>query len=72
MDPLAVSRCEEIRYGILFSDLMKRVKRSYRELPFIVTVAGKPVTGKIDRLMEFDDGSWAVIYYKSEAAGPEE
>ena len=64
-------QCEEIRAAFFSSDLMKRVKRSYCELPFVITREGQPVTGKIDRLLERDDGSWAVIDYKSEAAGPE-
>ena len=38
----------------------------------MITWEGKQVTGKIDRLVELEDGSWAVIDYKSEAAaGPE-
>ena len=48
---------------------MKRVKRSYCEVPFVVTLEnGEHVKGKIDRLCEMDDGSWVVIDYKSEAA----
>ena len=47
---------------------MKRVTRSYCEVPFVVTVEGGSVTGKIDRLCELDDGSWIVIDYKSEAS----
>jgi ATP-dependent exoDNAse (exonuclease V) beta subunit len=47
---------------------MKRVKRSYCEVPFVVTVDGRRVTGKIDRLCELSDGSWVVIDYKSEAS----
>jgi len=63
-----VRQCEEIVAKFLSSDLMKRVKRSYCEVPFVVTVDGKRVTGKIDRLCELLDGSWAVIDYKSEAS----
>ena len=66
-----VRQCNEIRDRFLSSDLMKRVRRSYCEVPFVITREGQPVTGKIDRLLERDDGSWAVIDYKSEAAGPE-
>ncbi|MCX6691482.1 MAG: hypothetical protein NTW33_05370, partial [Methanoregula sp.] len=58
-----VRQCEEIVAKFLSSDLMKRVKRSYCEVPFVVTVDGKRVTGKIDRLCELLDGSWAVIDY---------
>jgi len=48
---------------------MKRVKRSYCELPFVVTMSsGTRVIGKIDRLCELSDGSWVVIDYKSEAS----
>jgi ATP-dependent helicase/nuclease subunit A len=61
-----VRQCEEIVSAFLSSDLMKRVKRSFCEVPFVVTVDGKPVTGKIDRLCELDDGTWVVIDYKSE------
>jgi ATP-dependent helicase/nuclease subunit A len=61
-----VRQCEEIRAAFLSSDLMKRVKRSYCEVPFVVTVDGRPVKGKIDRLCEMEDGSWVVIDYKSE------
>jgi len=66
-----VRQCEEIRKKFSTSNLMKRAKRSFSELPFVITWEGKRVTGKIDRLAELDDGSWAVIDYKSEAAaGP--
>jgi ATP-dependent helicase/nuclease subunit A len=61
-----VRQCEEIVARFRSSDLMKRVKREFCELPFVVTVDGKRVTGKIDRLCELDDGSWVVIDYKSE------
>ncbi|GAB6284893.1 MAG: hypothetical protein STSR0009_10930 [Methanoregula sp.] len=63
-----VRQCEEIVSAFLSSDLMKRVKRSYCEVPFVVTVDGRRVTGKIDRLCEMEDGSWVVIDYKSEGA----
>ena len=65
-------QCEEIRAAFFSSDLMKRVKRSYCELPFVITWEGQRVTGKIDRLLEREDGSWAVIDYKSEPVSPEE
>jgi len=61
-----VRQCEEIRSAFFSTDLMKRVKRSYCEVPFVVTVEGKLVAGKIDRLCEMEDGSWVVIDYKSE------
>jgi ATP-dependent exoDNAse (exonuclease V) beta subunit len=67
-----VRQCEEIVSVFLSSDLMKRVKRSYCEVPFVVTVDGRRVTGKIDRLCQLDDGSWVVIDYKSEVVDPEE
>ncbi|HII98215.1 MAG TPA: UvrD-helicase domain-containing protein [Methanoregula sp.] len=60
-----VRQCEEIRSIFLSSDLMKKVKRSFCEVPFVVTVEGGPVTGKIDRLCEMEDGSWVVVDYKS-------
>jgi len=63
-----VRQCEEICSAFFSSDLMKRVKRSYCELPFVVTIDGKPVTGKIDRLCELEDGSWVAIDYKSEVS----
>jgi ATP-dependent exoDNAse (exonuclease V) beta subunit len=64
-----VRQCEEILSKFLASDLMKRMKRSYCELPFVVTLAsGAQVTGKIDRLCEMVGGSWIVIDYKSEAS----
>jgi hypothetical protein len=63
-----VRQCEEIRSAFLNSDLMKRVKRSFCEVPFVVTLEGLPVAGKIDRLCELSDGSWIVIDYKSEAS----
>jgi ATP-dependent helicase/nuclease subunit A len=61
-----VRQCEEIRSAFFSSDLMKRVKRSYCEVPFVISVNGKPVKGKIDRLCQLDDESWLVIDYKSE------
>ncbi|MDO9036430.1 MAG: PD-(D/E)XK nuclease family protein, partial [Methanoregula sp.] len=63
-----VRQCEEIRSVFLSSDLMKRVKRSFCEVPFVVTFDGKPVTGKIDRLCELEDGSRVAIDYKSEVS----
>jgi len=51
---------------------MKRVKRSYCEVPFAISFEGRWIVGKIDRLVEIDDGSWVVVDYKSEAVGPEE
>jgi hypothetical protein len=66
-----VRQCEEIRSAFLSSDLMKRVKRSFCEVPFVVTVDGRPVAGKIDRLCEMEDGSWVVVDYKSEAVSLE-
>jgi ATP-dependent helicase/nuclease subunit A len=66
-----VRQCEEIVSVFLSSDLMKRVKRSYCEVPFVVTVDGRRVTGKIDRLCELSDGSWVVIDYKSETVTPD-
>jgi len=65
-------QCGEIREKFLASGLMKQADRSFCELPFVITSEGKHVNGKIDRLVELDDGSWAVIDYKSEAARPEE
>ncbi|MFA6363494.1 UvrD-helicase domain-containing protein [Methanoregula sp.] len=64
-------QCGEIRTAFFSSDLVKRVKRSYCEVPFSISFEGKRVTGTIDRLCELEDGSWAVIDYKSAAAGPE-
>jgi len=61
-----VRQCEEILAEFLSSDLMKKVKRSFCEVPFVVTVDGRPVTGKIDRLCEMENGGWVVIDYKSE------
>lgn len=63
-----VRQLTEISSTFFSSDLMKRVKRSYCEVPFVVTVDGRPVAGKIDRLCEMENGSWVVIDYKSEAS----
>lgn len=63
-----VRQCEEIRTAFLSSDLMKRVKRSYCEVPFVVTIDGKPWNGRVDRLCEMEDGSWVVIDYKSKTS----
>ncbi|WP_292368537.1 UvrD-helicase domain-containing protein [Methanoregula sp. UBA64] len=68
----SVRQCEEIREKFFSSGLMKRAKRSFAELPFVIPWEGQPVTGKIDRLAELDDGSWAVIDYKSMAVVPED
>jgi ATP-dependent exoDNAse (exonuclease V) beta subunit len=51
---------------------MKRVKRSYCEVPFVVTVSGVRITGSIDRLCELSDGTWVVIDYKSDPVTPAE
>ena len=66
-----VRQCEEIRSAFMSSDLMKRVKRSYCEVPFVVMVGSRSVAGKIDRLCELDDGSWIVIDYKSKPVSPD-
>ncbi len=63
-----VRQCEEIVAQFRSSDLMKRVKRSYCEVPFVVTIDGKRVTGKIDRLCELENRSWVAIDYKSEVS----
>jgi len=63
-----VRQCKELIAKFFSSDLMKQVKRSYCEVPFVITTEGKRTTGKIDRLCELDDGSWIVIDYKSEAS----
>ncbi|MDO9035691.1 MAG: 3'-5' exonuclease, partial [Methanoregula sp.] len=63
-----VRQCEEIVDRFLSSDLMKPVKRSFCEVPFVVTFDGGPVNGKIDRLCEMVDGSWVVIDYKSKTS----
>jgi ATP-dependent exoDNAse (exonuclease V) beta subunit len=65
-DPEAVRQCEEIVTRFRGSELIKRVKREFCELPFVITFEGKRVTGKIDRLCELEDGSWVVIDYKSD------
>jgi ATP-dependent helicase/nuclease subunit A len=70
-DPKAVRQCEEIVARFRSSDLMRRVEREFCEIPFVITLEGKRVTGKIDRLCELDDGSWVVIDYKSEAVIPQ-
>jgi ATP-dependent helicase/nuclease subunit A len=67
-----VRQCEEIREKFFSSDLMKRAKRSFAELAFVVTYEGRLIMGKIDRLVELNDDSWAVIDYKSMAVVPEE
>ena len=67
-----VRQCEEIGARFLASDLMKRVKREFCELSFVVTVAGVRIAGKIDRLCELSDGSWIVIDYKSDPVSLEE
>jgi ATP-dependent helicase/nuclease subunit A len=61
-----VRQCEEIRAGFLFSDLMKSMKRSYCEMPFVITIGGRPVAGKVDRLCENKEEEWIVIDYKSD------
>lgn len=65
-------QCEEIRATFLASDLMQKVKRDFCEVPFVVNLDGRPISGKIDRLCELADGSWAVIDYKSEPVSPED
>ena len=67
-----VRQCEEICSAFLSSDLMKLVKRSFCEVPFVVTVDRRPVKGKIDRLCELNDGSWVVIDFKSMVVFPGE
>ncbi len=66
-NPEYIRQCQEILDNFTKSNLMKRVKREFCELPFVASVEGIQVTGQIDRLCELDDGSWVVIDYKSEA-----
>jgi len=63
-----VRQCEEIVDRFRLSELMQRVKREFCKLPFVVTISGVWVTGSIDRLCDFSEGSWVVIEYKSEGA----
>ena len=51
-----VRQCKEIPSAFLSSDLMKRVKRSYCEVPFVVTDDGKPVAGKINGCVSWITG----------------
>ncbi|MFA4860679.1 hypothetical protein [Methanoregula sp.] len=64
-----VRQLGEICSAFFSSDLMKRVKRLYCEVPFIIMREGQRVTGTIDRLLELDNELCAVIDYKSEAVG---
>jgi ATP-dependent helicase/nuclease subunit A len=61
-----VRQCEEIRAAFLSSDLMKKVKRSFCEVPFVISYEGGQVVGKVDRLCELGEGEWVVVDYKSE------
>lgn len=71
-DPEAVRHSNEIADRFHSSELMRRVKREFCELPFAVTMEDTRITGKIDRLCELDDGTWMVIDYKSEAVSPDD
>jgi len=67
-DSSIILQCEEIAARFYSSELIKRVERSYCEVPFVISYEGRPVTGKIDRLCLLEDGSWIVIEHKSEAS----
>ncbi|MDD1705921.1 MAG: PD-(D/E)XK nuclease family protein, partial [Methanoregulaceae archaeon] len=71
-DPAAIRQCKEMVSLFRSSALMQQVKREFCELPFVITYAGRHVTGKIDRLCERDDDSWVVIDYKSDPIIPSE
>jgi ATP-dependent helicase/nuclease subunit A len=49
----------------LLSDIMKNVIEEYKELPFLTRINGTLFSGKIDRLIKKDDGSWNIIDYKT-------
>ena len=49
----------------LSSDIMKNVTEEYKELPFLARINGTLFSGKIDRLIKKDDGSWNIIDYKT-------
>nr|WP_321353130.1 UvrD-helicase domain-containing protein [uncultured Methanoregula sp.] len=62
----------EISSAFFSSDLIKRVKWSYCEVPFVIVHQGRPIKGKIDRLCEMEDGAWVVIDYKSFPVTPDQ
>lgn len=47
------------------SEIMKNVREDYKELSFLIRIDGTPFSGKIDRLIRKDDGSWNIIDYKT-------
>jgi len=77
-DPAAVIR--ELEIGRDLEHELKEVKERFeslpeltnaelvkRELAFTVTIDEIPVTGRIDCIVQREDGSWLVIDYKSDA-----
>lgn len=65
-------QCEKIFDMFYSTDLIKGVKRSFCEVPFIVTIDGQRVKGRIDRLCEMQEGGWLIIDYKSESLSPKD
>lgn len=61
----AVTFCSDIFQRFTENPLISTSTVSYSELSFIAHICGYPVSGRMDRLCQLDDGSWMVIDYKS-------
>lgn len=64
-DANRVRSYKKIYERFLLSDIMKNVREEYKELPFLARIDGRLFSGKIDRLIKKDDGSWNIIDYKT-------
>ncbi len=65
MDEEYIRDCTDVAAQFRKSALMQRVKREFCELPISILVGKIHIKGTIDRLCEFDDGSWILIDYKT-------
>ncbi|MDV0443002.1 UvrD-helicase domain-containing protein [Methanorbis rubei] len=65
LDAAAEQQIREAYAEFLNSEIMQNAAEEFCELPFSVEIMGKQLTGVIDRLVRYQDGSLRVIDYKS-------
>lgn len=65
---------EEIRIGPTAQSMERLVPEgavhSFNEISLLSSVAGERISGRIDRLLRMDDGSWVVIDFKTGSRQP--
>ena len=65
MSPAALSFCESLYQQFCSHPFIRDARVSFQEVSFITYIGEYSVKGRIDRLIQTQDGSWVVIDYKS-------